>query len=276
MQAQNPVALLGPLKRFAKPGVPKYLALRNAIVDAIASGLWPERARLATEAEYAATLPLSLGTIQRALRALADEGVITRRPKQGSFVAPNRGGRMHAPLHCRFLDAAGTDFLPVYPKVLRRVAESGPGPWSAHLGEGRLLRIDRSLRIGDSFTVFGRFWFDADRLPALAALPLRKLSLENFKDIIWREHHEAVGRIRQFLSAAAFTPEVCRATGTRRGTQGQLLEISAYVGRASPVYYQELHIPPNTCRLYLAADGADPGPAQEEPQQEPSNRRTRT
>jgi DNA-binding GntR family transcriptional regulator len=265
MQAQNPVALLGPLKRFAKPGVPKYVALRNAIVDAIASGLWPERARLATEAEYAAALPLSLGTIQRALRALADEGLITRRQKQGSFVAPNRVGRMHAPLHCRFLDATGTAYLPVYPKVLAREAEPRPGAWSAHLGQGRIQRIDRSLRIGDAFTVFGRFWFDADRLPALATLPPRKLSLENFKDIIWREHHQAVGRIRQFLSAVAFPPDVCRATGTRRGTRGQLLEISAYAGRGAPVYYQELYIPPNTCRLYLAADGADPGQADEEP-----------
>jgi DNA-binding GntR family transcriptional regulator len=256
-QASVPAALLRRLERFSRPGVPKYVALRDAIADAIASGDWPAATRLPTESEYAAALPLSLGTIQRALRALVDEGLITRQQGHGSFVALNRGGQMHAPLHCRFVDDAGAGYLPVYPQVLRRCEEARQGPWSSHLGAPRILCIERALRIGTEFRVFSRFWCDPARLPSLASLPFRKLSGENFKDIVWRDTHQLVGRISTVLSTGALPAQACRAIGVRRGTRGQLLEISAFVGRDQPIYYQELHIPPNRRRLHLASDGRD-------------------
>jgi DNA-binding GntR family transcriptional regulator len=247
------------LDRFTRPGVPKYVALRDALADAIASGDWPENARLPTESEYVAALPLSLGTIQRALRALADEGLITRQQGQGSFVAANGAARMHAPLHCRFLNDSGTGYLPVYPEVLKRYEETRKGPWSLHLGSASILCIERALRIGDEFRVFSRFWCDPVRLPALATLPFRKLSGENFKDVVWRETRQLVGRISTLLSSAALPADACRAIGVRRGTRGQVLEISACVGRDQPIYYQALYMPPNRRRLHLASDGRDTG-----------------
>jgi len=49
--------------------------------------------------------PLSLGTIQRALRDLAANGLLERRQGAGSFVA--RSSRLLPyPLHCRFLNDA--------------------------------------------------------------------------------------------------------------------------------------------------------------------------
>lgn len=251
--------LLGRLGRFTRPGVPKYVALRDAIAHEIASGRWPANTRLPTESEYAAALPMSLGTIQRALRALSEEGLITRQQGQGSFVAANGAGQMHAPLHCRFMDDAGTGYLPVFPQVLARYDETRQGPWSRHLGAAHILCIERALRIGDEFRVFSRFWCDPSRLPALASLPFRKLSGENFKDLIWRETHQLVGRITTFLSTGPLPPEACRAIDVRRGTGGQRLEIWAYVGRDNPIYYQELFIPPNRRRLHLASDGRNSG-----------------
>lgn len=247
------------LDRFTRPGVPKYVALRDALADAIASGDWPSNTRLPTEAECAATLPLSLGTIQKALRALADEGLITRQQGHGTFVAESGAARMNAPLHCRFLNDAGTGYLPVYPQVLARYEEKRPGPWSEHLGTASILCIERALRIGNEFRVFSRFWCDPVRLPSLATLPFRKLSGENFKDVLWRDTRQLVGRISTFLVSVTLPAHACEAIGVRRGTRGQRLEISAFVGRDRPIYYQELHIPPNRRRLHLAADGRDPG-----------------
>jgi GntR family transcriptional regulator len=252
------------LERFARPGVPKYVALRDALADAIASGDWPASTRLPAESEYVAALPLSLGTIQRALRALADEGLITRQQGHGSFVAAHGAARMHAPLHCRFVNDAGTGYLPVYPKVLERYEVSESGPWSRHLGAAHILCIERTLRIGEEFGVFSRFWCDPGRLPSLATLPFRKLSAENFKDVVWRDTRQLVGRISSFLSSAVLPADACKAIGVRTGTRGQLLEISAYVARDQPIYYQELYIPPNPRRLHLPVDGRDAGVAAKE------------
>lgn len=258
--AATPASLFRHFARYARPGVPKYVAMREAIAHAIASGECAANARLPTESEVAAALPLSLGTIQRALRALADEGVITRRQGQGSFVAAApAAGQMRAPLHCRFVNDDGTGYLPVYPSVLARFEEEREGPWRAHLRARRIACIERVFRIADEFRVFGRFWFDPARLPSLHALPLRKLSGENFKDLIWRDTRQSVGPLDRTLSQVTLPPEAARALRAPRGARGQHLEVAACVGRDSPIYYQELYIPNNRRRLHLAPDGRDPG-----------------
>ena len=90
------------LERHSRPGVPKYTALRDAVVGAVASGKFVPGDRVPNEQELAGILPISLGTIQRALRQLVDEGVIQRRQGQGSFIS-GRGteGEMAQPFHCR-------------------------------------------------------------------------------------------------------------------------------------------------------------------------------
>src|SRR5690606_332861 len=55
------------LDRHSRPGVPKYLAMRDAVVAAVTAGEWPAGTRLPTETEWTRLLPLSLGTVQRAL-----------------------------------------------------------------------------------------------------------------------------------------------------------------------------------------------------------------
>jgi DNA-binding GntR family transcriptional regulator len=246
------------LDRYARPGVPKYVAMRDAIVSAVNDGEWPPGTRLPTESEWTAVLPVSLGTIQRALRLLVDDGVIMRRPGAGTFVAERNLGRMHAPLHCRFLDDSGTHYLPVYPEVLSRQVVRQTEAASRHLGTEALLCIKRALLIGNEFKVFSRFYADPVRLPVLASLPLRKLSAENFKELIWRESHHPIGHLKQFLSTVELPKEESGAIGVPQGTIGQLLEVAAFIGRDSPIYYQELYIPPNRRRLHLASDGKDP------------------
>jgi DNA-binding GntR family transcriptional regulator len=239
--------------------VPKYVALRDALLQAVGSGAFGAGSRLPNEAELAATLPLSLGTIQRALRSLADDGVIVRRQGRGTFVAEPASGQMHAPLHCRFVDDAGTGYLPVYPVVTARYTEERDGPWTLHVAVRPVLCIERVLRIADEFKVFSRFYVDAGRMPAFASLPARKLSGENFKEIIWRESGLPIGRVTQFLSQVRLPRAVCRAVGVRNGVVGQRLDICAFAGQEIPLYYQELMIPPNRRRLHLAAGGRDRG-----------------
>lgn len=250
---------LPPLERFLRPGLPKYVALHDAIVHAIASGAWAPGDRLPNEGALAKALPLSLGTIQKALRMLVDDGVIVRRPGAGSFVARESEAQMHAPLHCRFVDDAGTGYLPVFPTVVGRRPAKDPGPWSGFLGVRSPLSIERVLRIGEEFSVFSRFYVDAARLPAFATLPLRRLSGENFKELIWRESGLRIGRISQYLSTVALPADVAEVLALKRAAPAQRLDIEASAGTASPLYYQVLWIPPHRRRLHLPGDGRDPG-----------------
>lgn len=252
--ALEPVSDALALDHFLRPGIPKYVALRDAIVRAVTSGAWPPGTRLPNEADLAAKLPFSLGTIQRGLRMLVDDGVIVRRPGAGSFIAQRDAGELHAPLHCRFLDDDGTSYLPVFPRIVDRYATSGDGEWTPHLEPGPKMCIERILRVSNEFDVFSRFWFDSARLPALASRPLKTLARENFKELILRESGLPIGRTTQYLSTARLPADIARHLELRAGVSVQRLDIAAFGGRDRPVYFQTLWIPPNRRRLQLPGD----------------------
>ena len=46
---------------------------REAVLAAIDQGLWQRGAKLPTESEFVAATPSSLGTVQRAMRELAED-----------------------------------------------------------------------------------------------------------------------------------------------------------------------------------------------------------
>jgi DNA-binding GntR family transcriptional regulator len=247
------------LVRFQRDGVPKYTALRDAIVHAVASGALVPGDRVPNEQELAATLPISLGTIQRALRQLVEEGVIQRRHGQGSFIAGRRAdGEMSQPFHCRFLDDKGTGYLPVFPEALaRRAAQEGE--WSRWLGKGPLLEITRRIRIGDEFDVFSSFIVDGKRLPVFATLPLRKLSGENFKDLIFRACGQAIQKVDVFLAQRLPPAAVGEMLGIRGRHTCLAIRAVAFLGEADPVYYQQIFIPPNARELHVVTDSRSPG-----------------
>ena len=106
---------------------PKHEKLCRAFASAISQGFWASGARLPTEAELAEVTPCSLGTIQRALRKLAADGLIERRRGSGTIVA-SLSRVVEQPWHMRFFDdASGTPDDPF--KTLRVAvsvaAESG-------------------------------------------------------------------------------------------------------------------------------------------------------
>lgn len=258
----TPLAISSALEILAQflartvPGLPKYAQLRDTLLAAIEGGYWKPGAKLPTEQELARATPFSLGTVQRALRALVDEGIVVRLQGSGTYVAEGRKP-MDAPWHCRFLDDSGRKFLPVYPKVVSRRRIRDHGPWSEHLAQngGEVIRIDRVIGINDEFLVFSKFYLNAERFASMLTRPAAELDGANLKLVIRREFGLPVTRIAQTMSTVRFSDAVRRALRLRRAVTGTLLEIAATAGRDRPVYYQELYIPPNRRRLVMSDTG---------------------
>lgn len=244
------------LGRFWQPtvaGTPKYAQLREALLAAIESGHWKPGSKLPTEQDLTRSTALSLGTVQRALRALAEDGVVVRQQGSGTYVAESRKP-MDAPWHCRFIADDGRSYLPIYPKVLtrRRIVERGP--WSAQLGQHgeNIVRIERVIGIGDEFSVFSRFYLNADRFSGIVERPIAALDGANLKLILASEFGLLVTHVAQTLSMISLPASACRAIGIADGTPGTLLEIAASTGRGRHVYYQEIYIPPNRRKLVVS------------------------
>lgn len=66
---------------------PHYLRLKRYIAEGIAAGHWPPNDRLPSEGDLTRKFSVSRMTANRALRELADEGLITRVKGVGSFAA---------------------------------------------------------------------------------------------------------------------------------------------------------------------------------------------
>ena len=246
------------LEKFAKPPLPglsKYAQLRETLFSAISAGHWKPGDKLPTESELTRMTPFSLGTVQRALRALVDEGLVTRSQGSGTFVTEPRQP-IDAPLHLRFLGKEGEpQFLPIFPKVLSRKRISERGPWSDWLQQrgDDIIRIDRKLSVNGEFTVFNRFYFNAARFPGIAGKPLSALDGANLKQLLGSAINMQIMSVEQRISLAKFTPEICQAIGAKPGTTGMMLESAASAGRGTPLYFLESFIPPNKRRLDVSA-----------------------
>jgi GntR family transcriptional regulator len=242
---------VAPLRMARLDGVPKYLLLRNALMEAISSGRWAAGERIPSEDALAEMTGLSLGTVQRSIKILVDENRLERKHGIGTFVAAP-SAPMKAPFqHCRFLDEATGDVLPIYSKVVRRRVVKQQGPWSAHLPPGPVLCMERLFSINNEFTVYTHLYVNRDRFPRLAEVDAEALSNINFKDLLMREFHHPLARFSEMLSVRGFPDYVCKAIKLKPDTSGAVMEIFAYDRQGEGVYFQDLFIPPNNRRLFV-------------------------
>ncbi len=233
-------------------GVTKYALLRNAILKAIEEGYWASGAKLPAENEFVRVTPFGLGTVQRALRELTEEGFIVRRQGYGSFVAvPGRS--MDKPWHCRFLNDDGTDFLPIFPKILKIERTGAYGPWSVFLEQqgANVICVERQIRINYEFTLYNRFFANADKFGDVLGGPISDIEAANLKMLLTRKCSLPITVLTQNMRFLEFSKDVCRKTEVKHPTTGILLDATASAGKTVHLYYQEWYIPPNTRALRI-------------------------
>lgn len=244
-------ALQGYLRRIGPEG-PKHAQLRGALLAAIDDGMFRDE-RLPTEQELARITPFSLGTVQRAIRSLVEEGRIERVKGRGSFVSDRPRGLAQPFLHVRFLAGEEDEsYLPIYTKVLSRQRIGERGPWSAPLGQrgDNIVRIERTLTAADEFAIYSLFYINADRYPGFANKSLKALAAGNFKLMLAREYNLPPIVYRHVLEIAAFPAAALGVLKLRRGTVGGIFRMRTEAGQ-QPLFYQELFVPPNGRQMRL-------------------------
>lgn len=240
------------LRQPDRSGLPKYQRLVNALLEAIKRGLWRPGDRLPAEEELTEMTPFSLGTVQRALRDLAEQGLVVRQHGLGSFVA-ERPRELQDPWHCRFLADDGVSVLPIYTKAIQRVAVKEKGPWTRYLGnESReVMRLDRVISVNNEFKIFSRFYADRLLLKRLWEMPMDRLHGANFKQMITKQCQLPITEITHLVSIARFDAEACEHIEMPPETSGLFMQAVARAGRDVCVYYQEFYIAPNSRALQI-------------------------
>jgi GntR family transcriptional regulator len=210
--------------------------------------VWRPGDRLPAEEELTELTPFSLGTVQRALRDLADQGLVVRQHGLGSFVA-EKPRELENPWHCRFLGDNG-EVLPIYSQALQRIAVNDTGPWTHCLGtDADVMRLDRVIIVNDEFRVFSRFYADRQVLRRLWDMPMDKLHGANFKQVIARQCQLPITDITHMVKIARSDAEASERISLEPGSTGLFMQAVARAGRDLCVYYQEFFIPPNARAL---------------------------
>jgi GntR family transcriptional regulator len=238
-------------------GLPKYAQLREMLRTAIEGGFWEPGVKLPAETDIARTTSFSLGTVQRALNALVEEGILDRLQGKGTFVR-EKSKKMDTPWHCRFAGNEEGSFLPVYPKVIVRKRITANKPWTSLINpnNSNIIQIDRTLNIGNEFIVYGKLFLNGDKFGAFLEKPLEEFEHVNFKNILSQEFNIPITRMSFSLRMMHFPDDICRVIKVKKNTLGILDKILASSDKKNPIYYQELYIPPNDRDLYIS-DSAD-------------------
>jgi GntR family histidine utilization transcriptional repressor len=150
-----------------------YAHVKAEVLRRIRARLWPPGALLPPETELAAEFGVARATVNRALRELAEEGVIDRRRRAGTRVsaAPVRRARFDIPQTRAQVEATGAAYR--YARVARG---EGPVPdWlAAELGldpGSRAVHVEAMHYASGRPWQFEERWVFLDTVPAAAAEP---------------------------------------------------------------------------------------------------------
>ncbi|WP_306118612.1 MULTISPECIES: GntR family transcriptional regulator [unclassified Roseitalea] len=146
--------------------LPLYLQISELLTREIAAGLWPDGARLPTEADLASQLGVAVGTLRKALSVLETRGLVVRVQGSGTYVRGRiKSGSIYELFHLELRNGAG---LPTA-QILSLDLMAHPG-YAPPFGEGssqQAWRVRRLRRLGGVPAALEEIWFDARHAPRL-------------------------------------------------------------------------------------------------------------
>lgn len=231
-------------------GFAKHVQLRHSITRLVQSGALQPGGRLPPEQELARALGISLGTVQKALTALANEGWIVREHGRGTFIQASRQP-ITENWHYRFIDPETGRLAPVYSRLLARRLTTEAGPWAAWLGSDseRYIEIVRLILVADRLTCWSRMHLAASRFAGLLDLPAETFDNINLKQVFDEHFAAPTLSATQTVTARRFDDAICDVLDVPAGTTGIDLAIATQTHGGRPLSYQRALIPPSDLAL---------------------------
>lgn len=223
---------------------PKYARIADAILARIEAGHWRPGEQLPAETELARSMDASLGTIQRALQTLAEQGVLVRRHGRGTFVGGERTPANDL-RHFRFLSESGDAMLPVFAhmQTIERIEETGP--WAAFLGRQPFyVRLDRTLSVDHEFNVASEIYLPGPRFAALLELAPESLNGILIRDFLAARCNAPTLEVEQRLTIEILPPRICTRLEAAKGTIGLVWLLLGRSYRGQPITWQRAWLPP--------------------------------
>jgi GntR family transcriptional regulator len=231
------------LARDLGGGGPKYQQVVDAFTAAIERGDFKPGERLPAEAELVARLPVSLGTVQKALGCLAASGLVVRNRRTGTFVADRRSQASEAFVY-KFRDPKTGEIQLPFVRMLAVEVDSSEGPWRQLLGGTRCVRLDRLVWVASDPPAFTNVYFAYQHGKVLLDVPLEELHGSSTHRVMADRFNLPTLRVEHRICARALTPKACEQLHLRAGTVGTVWDASDFSLGDKPILFQRLQLPP--------------------------------
>lgn len=227
---------------------PSWQGVRDDVLGRIRAGIWRPGDLLPTEAELAVELGCARATVSRALRALAEAGLLDRRRRAGTRVsAPEAArARLSIPLVHRDVAARGgrygyalveTTLAPLPAAIRGRLRPTGPEPWlrvrALHLANGRPHAYEDR-------------WINPPAVPAVLEADFARTSANE-----WLVEHAPFTAGEMQVSAAAAEPEVAGHLEIAEGSPLLIVERATWQGETPITFARQSFVPGHSIDLEL-------------------------
>jgi len=227
----------------SRAGDPKYLQVIDAFTEAIRRGDIKPGERIPAESALCAQLPVSLGTLQKALGKLAETGLVVRNRRTGTFVADRRSQASEAWVY-RFRDVLTGELQMPFVRVLSVAEDRTRGPWRELLGADRYVRVDRLLWIKDDPPAFTRVYFAYEHGRVLLDSPIEELHGSSAHRLMVDYFNLPTLRIEHRISCQKLSREACERLRVSEGTMGTAWDVSDFSFNDRAILFQRLEMPP--------------------------------
>lgn len=222
---------------------PKYLRLVAAFSDCVVSGQFKPGQRVPTETDLADALPVSVGTIQKALAKLASDGLVVRHRKTGTFIAERRS-QVNEVFVYRFKDPETGKVMLPFVRTLAVEVDDTVGPWQKVLGAKKTVRIDRLVWFDEQPPAFSSVYFKYEHGREFLDLPLEDLhGLSVHRRLIEQFNLPAI-RMEHSIACRSLTEAACQELMLARNTIGLVWHITDYSIGDMPLLFQRYQLPP--------------------------------
>jgi len=230
---------------------PKYKRLYGHFVDAIERGQWKPGDRLPPEVELAKEIPASLGTIQKALGMLAEQGIVVRQHGNGTFIAGALTTSHHIK-NFKFLDEDGETILPIYSRLLSVKRVGTNGPWAAHFpGTTRFVFIARLFSVNLEFHSFAEAYLPEPRFGQFLNMTGKELDGSALTYMLGKHFNAPALKISNRMAQVKLPAPVCHRIEVAKGTIGIEWELIGRSYRDEPIFYQRFFVPPTNRKIEI-------------------------
>jgi len=224
-------------------GSPKYQQLFDAFAEGIQSGCFKPGERIPTETELTRRLPVSLGTVQKAMTKLAATGLVIRNRKTGTFIAQRRT-QVNEVFVYRFRDPRSGRLMLPFVRVLEVGIDESEGPWHEALNVDRCVRIDRLVWCEQELPAFSSVFFSYEHGKAFLDIPIDEIQSASSHRVLIEHFNLPTLRMEHRFSCEALSEMACRHLLVSPGTPGMVWDIKDFSFDDKPSLFQRFQLPP--------------------------------